>query len=156
MYALFDAARNLALREIGITAAAMLGLGGLKFLVEDDHAVSYILFTMTAIGVGSIAVFYGLGRVLKNDAVIASLATLVGLAVPGIMVAEGWDDHNRSHRTPAPDLASDYLESCAPNAILFTNGDNDTFPLWYAQEVEGVRTDVRLSLIHISEPTRPY
>ena len=144
VYALFDAARNLSLREIGITAAAMIGLGGLRWLVEDDHSVSYMLFMMTAIGVGSIALFHALGRVMKNDAVIATLATLLGMTVPAIMVAEGWDDHNRSHRTPAPDLATDYLESCAPNAILFTNGDNDTFPLWYAQEVEGVRTDVRV------------
>ena len=69
---------------------------------------------------------------------MAVLATLVCLVVPGIMLAEGWDDHDRSNRTPARDLAADYLNSCAPNAILFTNGDNDTFPLWYAQEVEGI------------------
>jgi hypothetical protein len=85
-----------------------------------------------------------LGKVLRNDGALATLATLLGLGVPVIMVAEGWDDHDRSNRTPARDLAADYLESCAPNAILFTNGDNDTFPLWYAQEVEGIRTDVRV------------
>jgi len=64
--------------------------------------------------------------------------------VPGIMAIENWDDHNRSGRYSARDFAVNYLESCAPNAIIFTNGDNDTFPLWYVQEVEGVRTDVRV------------
>ncbi len=60
------------------------------------------------------------------------------------MGTENWDDHDRSGRYLARDVAFDYLESCAPEAILFTNGDNDTFPLWYAQEVEGKRTDVRV------------
>ena len=60
------------------------------------------------------------------------------------MANQNWDDHNRSNRYTARDFARNYLNSCAPNAILFTNGDNDTFPLWYAQEVEGVRTDIRI------------
>ena len=60
------------------------------------------------------------------------------------MAIEGWDDHDRSGRYHAVEMAKNYLESCAPNAILFTNGDNDTFPLWYVQEVEGFRTDVRV------------
>lgn len=75
------------------------------------------------------------------------LATLVGLAAPAIMLAEGWDDHDRSDRFFSVDSARNYLESCAPNAILFTGGDNDTFPLWYAQEVEGIRTDVRVVVL---------
>ena len=60
------------------------------------------------------------------------------------MAQQEWDDHDRSKKTTGPDLARDYLESCAPNAILFTFGDNDTYPLWYAQEVEGVRQDIRI------------
>ena len=76
--------------------------------------------------------------------VAGGAATIICLAVPGVMAKEGWDDHDRSNRSAARDIAVNYLESCAPNAILFTNGDNDTFPLWYAQEVEGVRTDVRV------------
>ncbi|MET0392112.1 MAG: DUF2723 domain-containing protein [Chitinophagaceae bacterium] len=66
------------------------------------------------------------------------------LLVPAIMAQQEWDDHDRSSKTLAPDLAKDYLESCAPNAIIFTFGDNDTYPLWYAQEVEGVRPDIRI------------
>jgi hypothetical protein len=60
------------------------------------------------------------------------------------MAAENWDDHDRSNRYTARDLGANYLKTCQPNGIIFTNGDNDTFPLWYNQEVEGVRTDVRV------------
>ncbi len=66
------------------------------------------------------------------------------LATPIKMLSENWDDHNRSNRYIARNLAVDYLRSCAPNAILFTYGDNDTFPLWYLQEAQGFRTDVRV------------
>ena len=64
--------------------------------------------------------------------------------IPMLMAAEGWDDHDRSNRYTAREFAKNYLKSCEPNAILFTMGDNDTFPLWYVQEVEGYRTDVRI------------
>lgn len=69
---------------------------------------------------------------------------VICLIVPLLMAQQEWDDHDRSSKTLAPDLAKDYLESCAPNAIIFTFGDNDTYPLWYAQEVEGVRPDIRI------------
>lgn len=78
----------------------------------------------------------------KNMAVGAIAITL--LAAPLWMAAQEWDDHDRSNKTLAPDLAVDYLNSCAPNAILFSFGDNDTYPLWYAQEVLGIRRDVRV------------
>jgi len=85
------------------------------------------------------------GNSLKNNLPHAMLATGLGLVVPFILIKENWDDHDRSNRTTARDFAYNYLASCDPNAILFTNGDNDTFPLWYIQEVEGVRTDVRVA-----------
>jgi hypothetical protein len=77
---------------------------------------------------------------------IAAGATgaLALVLVPGIMAAENWDDHDRSGRYTARDFGANYLKTCQPNGIIFTNGDNDTFPLWYNQEVEGVRTDVRV------------
>ena len=74
----------------------------------------------------------------------AALACLLGILVPIQMVSQTWDDHDRSGRYAARDFAINYLESLEPNAIVFCNGDNDTFPLWYAQEVEGVRPDVKI------------
>jgi hypothetical protein len=80
-----------------------------------------------------------------SSGLAATLATVVCLlAVPAVMAQQEWDDHDRSQKKLPGDLARNYLESCAPNAILFTYGDNDTYPLWYAQEVEGVRPDIRV------------
>lgn len=81
----------------------------------------------------------------KKSVLTAGLLVLASLIlVPGIMVRENWDDHDRSDRYTAPAFARNFLNSCLPGGIMFTNGDNDTFPLWYLQEVEGVRTDVRI------------
>jgi hypothetical protein len=96
------------------------------------------------IGFGVIAIADGLGKFVKNASTRAGLATALCLVVPVIMGAKGWDNHNRNNRYHSVDFAKNLLNSCAPNAILFTGGDNDTFPLWYAQEVEGFRTDVRV------------
>ena len=96
------------------------------------------------IGIGVFKVRDWLQKISK-PAVAAPLASAICLlAVPVRMVQQEWNDHDRSQKTLAPDLAKDYLNSCARNAILFTFGDNDTYPLWYAQEVEGVRPDVRV------------
>ncbi|QIL75832.1 DUF2723 domain-containing protein [Hymenobacter sp. HDW8] len=99
------------------------------------------------IGLGVIGLAELLRSILKADTVRAGVALALGLLAPGIMAAQGWDDHDRSDRYSSVDSAKNLLNSLAPNAILFTNGDNDTFPLWYAQEVEGVRTDVRVAVL---------
>ncbi|MDE6298537.1 MAG: DUF2723 domain-containing protein [Muribaculaceae bacterium] len=83
-------------------------------------------------------------RLGKFSRYAAAVAFIIGIAVPLQMVSQTWDDHDRSHRFAARDYAINYLNSLEPNAIVFCNGDNDTFPLWYAQEVEGVRPDVRI------------
>jgi len=74
----------------------------------------------------------------------AAVAIAVGIFVPLQMVSQTWDDHDRSGRYTTRDFGENYLNSLDENAIIFVNGDNDTFPLWYAQEVSGVRTDVKV------------
>jgi len=96
------------------------------------------------IGMGVAAIYSGLKKYGPQPIIAIIVTGLCTVAVPGIMASEGWDDHDRSNRYTARDYASNYLNSCAKNAIVFTNGDNDTFPLWYAQEVEGIRTDIRV------------
>lgn len=106
------------------------------------YAASFYAFCIW-IGLGMLAIYDFLSRHLtKKIALTAAFG--VSLIVPVILFAENFDDHNRSGRYVATDFAYNYLNSCEPNAILFTNGDNDTFPLWYAQDVEGIRTDVRV------------
>ena len=112
---------------------------------ERDYAyVGSFYFFAVWIGLGVLALFEALSK-LAGERISAPVAGAICLfAVPVIMGLENWDDHDRSGRYLARDVAFNYLNSCAPGAILFTNGDNDTFPLWYAQEVEGKRTDVRV------------
>jgi hypothetical protein len=112
---------------------------------ERDYAYagSFYFFSVW-IGLGVLVLYEGISKISgeKAGAIIAGILCLV--AVPAVMGKENWHDHDRSGRYLARDVAFNYLNSCAPDAILFTNGDNDTFPLWYAQEVEGKRTDVRV------------
>lgn len=96
------------------------------------------------IGLGVLSVFSALNKWLKEKRATILAVTLGMLASPVLLIAQNYDDHDRSGRYSARDLARNYLESCEPNAILFTHGDNDTYPLWYCQEVEGIRRDVRV------------
>jgi hypothetical protein len=112
---------------------------------ERDYAYagSFYFFSVW-IGLGVLALFEGLSKLISEKIAAPVAGILCFVAVPALMGAENWDDHDRSGRYLTRDVAFDYLNSCAPDAILFTNGDNDTFPLWYAQEVENKRTDIRV------------
>lgn len=112
---------------------------------ERDYAYAGSFYAFAIwIGLAVPALFSAIRKYLPGTrgAIVVSAALL--LAAPVLLAAENWNDHNRSGRYMTRDYARNYLESCAPNAILFTYGDNDTFPLWYVQEVEGVRPDVRI------------
>jgi len=112
---------------------------------ERDYAVvgSFYIFAIW-IGFGVLALFEKLKKYTKPT-VVAITVTLISLiVVPALMASENWNDHDRSNRYTSHLNAKAYLDSCAENAILFTIGDNDTFPLWYMQEVENYRTDMKL------------
>lgn len=107
------------------------------------YAGSYYAFCFW-IGFSVIAITDLLAKFTRNLKAAAIGSVLIGLTAPVLMAKDGWDDHNRAKRYFSVDTAINDLQSCAPDSILFTGGDNDTFPQWYVQEVEGVRTDVRV------------
>lgn len=106
------------------------------------YAASFYAFAIW-IGFGIMAIWERIAHVKKGALPALAAALVIAVGVPLQMLCQNYDDHDRSGRTVAADLGRNYLESCAPNALLFCYGDNDTFPLWYAQEIEGIRTDVR-------------
>ena len=131
---------------------AMTGLAIVVYLNQYPHqprerdyayAGSFYAFTIW-IGLGVLAISDALKKFMPEAVAAGITGILTLILVPGIMAAQNWDDHDRSGRYTARDLGANYLKSCADEGIIFTNGDNDTFPLWYNQEVEGVRTDVRV------------
>ncbi len=112
---------------------------------ERDYSLvgSFYVFALW-IGIGVYALCNKFQTFSKSKLIAPLISVLCLVAVPGILISQNWDDHDRSNRRTAHAMAVNYLESCAPNAIIFTIGDNDTFPLWYAQEIEGIRRDVRV------------
>jgi hypothetical protein len=113
---------------------------------ERDYAYAGSFYAFAIwIGLGFMYVYEQFQRILKHR--LSSIITfiLLLLAVPVLMAFQNWDDHDRSGRYTARDIGANYLMSCAPNSILFTYGDNDSFPVWYVQDVEQVRTDVRVA-----------
>ena len=112
---------------------------------ERDYAYAGSFYAF-AIWIGlAVPALYSRIKKISSNATGAIAITAVSLiAVPGLLASENWHDHDRSNRYMTRDYAINYLESCAPNAILLTYGDNDTFPLWYVQEVEGVRPDIKI------------
>lgn len=107
------------------------------------YAASFYAFAIW-IGLGVLAIYKTLSKFGNQLVVAAATGGVCLLLVPTVMAQQNWDDHDRSGRYNTLNVAINYLESCEKNAILFTNGDNDTFPLWYAQEVEGIRTDIKI------------
>ncbi len=112
---------------------------------ERDYAYvgSFYAFAIW-IGLGVLYVKELFDKYMNNKMANYAAAALCILAVPVLMASQEWNDHDRSHKTLAKSIAIDYLQSCAPNAILITFGDNDTYPLWFAQEVLGIRRDIRV------------
>lgn len=112
---------------------------------ERDYAVvgSFYVFAIW-LGFGVLAIYEKLKDKLKTPAMPVVLSLVCLLAVPVLMASENWDDHDRSGKYATWNNAKSYLDSCQENAIMFTIGDNDTFPLWYMQEVENYRTDIKL------------
>ena len=114
---------------------------------ERDYAYAgSFYFFCVWIGIAVAAIYTWIDDALKgrHSAAVAVAVTAVCLCVPAIMAAQNWDDHDRSNRSTAVELARNYLNSVGENGYLITHGDNDTFPVWYAQEVENVRPDVRV------------
>jgi hypothetical protein len=117
---------------------------------ERDYAYAGSFYSFSIwIGLGVAALYTWVMDALKErrnmEVATAVAVTVLTLGVPALMAAENWDDHDRSNRYTAVEMAKNYLNSVGENGILVTHGDNDTFPLWYAQEVEGIRTDVRIA-----------
>ena len=112
---------------------------------ERDYSYAGAFYAFAIwIGFGLLGIINGLQQVVKNRSVALIVATAACLFVPILMAAQGWEGHNRAGKTSALDWGKNYLTELPENAVIFTRGDNDTFPLWYVQEVEGYRTDVRV------------
>jgi hypothetical protein len=148
VYALYYAATQMKVNALAKVMSYAGGAGVAMYLLESmsssQHGVSLSIISMALIGGIWLGISWLLQKLNMPNTVKGWLVIALTLPVPYLMAKDGWDDHDRSNRRTGLDMAINYLQSLAPNAIVFTNGDNDTFPLWYAQEVEGIRTDVRV------------
>lgn len=142
VYALFEAYKSLS-KEMLLRGLMIAGATTLAFIIVDFSAFLALGY-MTVIGGGLMFLMFALRSKVKNDLHAAMMSLALTLIVPVNLVVEGWDDHDRGDRSIALDMAKNYMNSCADNSIIFTHGDNDTFPLWYLQEVEGIKTSVRV------------
>ena len=135
---------------------------------ERDYAYAGSFYAFCIwIGLGVMAIAEWLSNAVKNSktlqTVVASAVVILCLGVPALMAEQNWDDHDRSLRYSCRDFGANYLKSCEKNGIIFSNGDNDTFPLWYNQEVEEEGTDLRVCNLsylqtdwYICQMKRPY
>ncbi len=112
---------------------------------ERDYAYAGSFYAFAIwIGLGVLCVQEFLEKYIKSWKPALAVTAVLVLSVPAILAQQNWDDHDRSGRTVARDMGFNYLNSTLPNSVIVNYGDNDTFPVWYAQEVEGVRTDVKV------------
>jgi len=146
----------------GIALAVYLNMPPYQPRERDYVFVASFYFYFIWVALGAVAIWDFLRKRVSPNLAAIGAGVLCFLVVPLNMVAEEWDDHDRGNRYVPLAFGSNYLESCDSNAVLFTNGDNDTYPLWYAQEVEGIRDDIRiinLSLLntdwYINQMRRP-
>ena len=149
VWALFDFARSANFTQLK-KIIAYAGGGSIVVLIiqslsGNGMTLGLSLSYMSVVSTSLLALMYFLGKKYKSHILLPIVPIVLGAFVPSTLAFQNWDDHDRSNRSTARDFAANYLNSCDYNAILFTNGDNDTFPLWYIQEVEGVRTDVRVA-----------
>lgn len=113
---------------------------------ERDYAYAGSFYAFSVwIGMGFMLLYQNFRKYLSRWISSITAFVLLLLTGPVLMAVQNWDDHDRSGRYTARDIGANYLKSCAPNSILFTYGDNDSFPVWYVQDVEGVRTDIRVA-----------
>ncbi len=146
VYALYYASEKLTSKQLSkiaiYSAGAVVFFLLLDFVKGDGFFNSMVALYIVVVSLALLGIMYALRK--TDSKMRAILVGVFCLIVPILMAKDGWDDHSRAKRRTGLDFAKNYLDSLAPNAIVFTNGDNDTFPLWYAQEVEGYRTDVRV------------
>lgn len=146
VYALFDVMRSIQWKEL---KTGLMGIGSILVLFwfsdmlggEYSGSLSWLFISIVSILMAGI-MYLLKGKISEKSG--AFVAIILTISAPIIMGIQGWDDHDRGTRTTALDLAKNYLGACEKNSVLFTNGDNDTFPLWYLQEVEEKGTSVRV------------
>lgn len=157
VYGLYEAFRSFKLedyKKLGICYIGLLFIGAIVDMTTSGSLFGGAVRSIIIIGLiggGGLFLMTLLRKINFSKVGAASLATLMGLVAPFLMGTQGWQGHDRSHRTSTRALAYNYLVGCSKDAILFTNGDNDTFPLWYIQEVEGFRTDVRVDNLSLMQ-----
>ncbi len=152
LYEAFKSFGKVEYKKLGISYGGLL----LLCLIIDMSATRGMPATISvliigAIGGGAMLLMTMLRRINAPQVGAAGFAIMLGLAAPILLGTQGWEGHDRGDRSPARSLAYNYLIGLSPNAIVYTNGDNDTFPLWYLQEVEGIRTDVRVANLSLMQ-----